>query len=218
MQPTRILIAEDHTILREGLKALLGEVPGLTVVGEAGDGYEAVKACEKLRPDLVLLDLSMPRMTGLEALRQIKKLDLGIRVLVLTVHRTEEHLLAALQNGADGYALKDSAASELMLAVRSVMEGHRYLCPRISTKVIDGFLGKRDTAEARSPYEALSHREREVLKLIAEGNRNRQIADLLFISIKTVEKHRARVMQKLGLPNVQALTAYALEKGLVTPR
>ncbi|MDF1555608.1 MAG: response regulator transcription factor, partial [Deferrisomatales bacterium] len=134
MKPTRILIAEDHTILREGLKALLGGIEDIDIVGEVSDGFAAVQACETLKPDLVLLDLSMPRMTGMEALRQIKKQNAAIKVLILTVHRTEEHLFAALQNGADGYALKDSAAAELVLAVRSVMEGHRYLCPRISTQ------------------------------------------------------------------------------------
>lgn len=216
MKPTRILIAEDHTILREGLKALLGEIEDIHIVGEVSDGFEAVAACEKLKPDLVLLDLSMPRMTGMEALRQIKQLDAAIKVLILTVHRTEEHLHAALQNGADGYALKDSAAAELVLAVRSVMNGHRYLCPRISTQVIDGYLERKEAGAIRSMYDELSHREREILKLIAEGHRNRQIGDMLCISIKTVEKHRSNVMRKLGLHSVQALTAYAIDKGLVT--
>jgi DNA-binding NarL/FixJ family response regulator len=217
MKPIRTLIAEDHTILREGLKALFGGVADIRIVGEVGDGHEAVKACEELQPDLVLLDLSMPRMTGMEALRQIKQRNGAVKVLILTVHRTEEHLYTALQNGADGYALKDSAAEELVLAVRSVMAGHRYLCPRISTQVIDGYLGQKEGGAARSLYDELSNREREILKLIAEGHRNRQIAEMLCISIKTVEKHRSNVMRKLGLHNVQGLTAYAIEKGLVTP-
>ena len=213
---TRIVIAEDHTILREGLKALLCTVPDIEIVGEASDGYQAVEMCREKTPDLILLDLSMPRMTGMEALRQIKRATPETKVLILTVHRTEEHLFAALQNGADGYTLKDSAAEELVMAVRSIVNGHRYLCPRISTKIIDGYLGAKGGTAPRTAYSELSNREREILKLIAEGNRNHEIAEMLCISVKTVEKHRSNVMRKLDLHNVQALTAYAIEKGLVS--
>jgi DNA-binding NarL/FixJ family response regulator len=213
---TRIVIAEDHTILREGLKALLSVVPDVEIVGEAGDGRAAVEICRDKDPDLVLLDLSMPRMTGMEALRQIKQSNPKIKVLILTVHKTEEHLFAALQNGADGYTLKDSPAEELLLAVRSVANGRRYLCPSISTKVIDGYLDGRAGGGQPTSYDRLTDREREILKLIAEGHRNREIADLLCISVKTVEKHRSNVMNKLELHNVQALTAYAIEKGLLS--
>ena len=211
-----IVIAEDHTILREGLRALLSSHPDFEVVGEAEDGREAIRRVEKLMPDLVLMDLSMPRMNGLEAIKEIKKRSPEIKIIALTVHKTEEYILATLQAGADGYALKDSTHSELVMAIEHVLEGNRYLSPDISGKVIEGYLEGRKTLKATSAWDTLTQREREILKLIAEGYKNREVADYLCISLKTVEKHRANLMKKLDLHNTAALTACAIEKGLVT--
>ena len=210
------MIAEDHTILREGLCALFAQRPDLTVVGEASDGREAIRCAEELQPDLMLLDLSMPRTNGLEALQDIKRVSPRTRVLVLTVHKTEDYVFTALKAGADGYVLKDSTAAELLLAVRSVLDGERYLAPPIASRVISGYLGTRDDPSPRLSFTELSTREREVLKLIAEGYRNREIGEYLCISPKTVEKHRANLMEKLQLHSVPGLTAYAIEKGLIT--
>jgi len=212
----RIVIAEDHTILREGLRALLSSNPDFEIVGEAEDGREAIRCVEKLKPHLVLTDLSMPRMNGMEAIREIRRRAPETKVLVLTVHKTDEYILATLQAGADGYLLKDSTHAELLAAVRHVLSGKHYISPGISDKVLDGYLEGRKTLETRTSWETLTAREREILKLIAEGYKNKEIADDLCISVKTVEKHRANLMEKLNLHNVQALTTYAIEKGLVS--
>jgi len=215
-QKYRIVIAEDHTILREGLRALLSSRPEFEIVGEAEDGRMAVQCIERLKPALALMDLSMPRMNGMDAIREIKKRCPETKILVLTVHKTEEYILATFKAGADGYALKDSTHTELVMAIKSVLTGKPYLSPGISEKVIEGYLEGRQTLKTRTAYETLTHREREILKLIAEGYKNKEIADDLCISVKTVEKHRANIMEKLGLHNVQALTAFAIEKGLVS--
>lgn len=212
----RVVIAEDHTILREGLKMLLGASAAIEVVGEAEDGLAAIRCVEALRPQLILMDLSMPRMSGMGAIQEIKKKCPETKILVLTVHRTEEYILAALKAGADGYVLKDATHSELMLAINCVLSGKCYLSPSISEKVIEGYLEGRKTLKSHAPWETLTQREQEVLKMVAEGYRNRAIADYLCISIKTVEKHRANLMKKLDLHSVSALTAFAMEKGLTS--
>jgi DNA-binding NarL/FixJ family response regulator len=210
-----VVIAEDHTILREGLKALLSSHPELKVVGEAADGLEAIRCVQNLSPDMILLDLSMPRMTGLDAIKEIKRVSADTKIIVLTVHSTEEYILATLQAGADGYVLKDAHSTELMTAIRHVLDGRRYLSPSISGTIIDGLLQGKKASSIKSAWETLTQREREILKLIAEGHKNKDIADLLCISLKTVEKHRANLMDKLDLHNVAALTALAAEKGLI---
>ena len=211
----RIILAEDHTILREGLRALLSADPAFEIIGEAQDGREAVRCVEKLEPNLLLMDLSMPRMSGMDAIREIKKRYPDIKIIALTVHKTEEYLLATLQAGADGYVLKDATHDELVLAIKNVMGGKSYLSPGVSEKVIEGYLDGKESNRSRSPWETLSQREREVLKLIAEGYKNKEIAGDLCISLKTVEKHRANLMKKLDLHNAAALTVYAMQKGLV---
>jgi DNA-binding NarL/FixJ family response regulator len=212
----RIVIAEDHTILREGLKSLLRADPDFDIVGEAEDGRDAIRCVQTLSPDLVLMDLSMPRMNGLDALKEIKKQNPEAKIIVLTVHKTEEYVLTTLQAGADGYVLKDATHSELVMAIKNVLMGKRYLSPGISEKVIEGYLERRKEIKTSSAWDTLTQREREILKLIAEGYKNKEIAGDLFISLKTVEKHRANLMRKLDLHNAAALTAYAMEKGLVT--
>ena len=210
-----IVLADDHTILREGLRALLTADSNFEIVGEARDGREAVRCVEKLGPDLLLMDLSMPRMSGMDAIREIKKRYPETKIIALTVHKTEEYLLTTLQAGADGYVLKDATHDELMVAIKNVMGGKSYLSPGVSEKVIEGYLEGKENTRSLSSWESLSQREREVLKLIAEGYKNKEIADDLCISLKTVEKHRANLMKKLDLHNAAALTVYAMEKGLV---
>ena len=214
-KPYRIVIAEDHTILREGLRAILSSNSEFEIVGEAEDGREAIRCVENIKPDLVLMDLSMPRTNGLEAIKEIKKQNPEIKVMALTVHKTEEYILEALKGGADGYVLKDATQAELVLAIKNVLMGKRYLSPDISEKVIEGYLEGRKTVKTTSAWDTLTQREREILKLIAEGFKNKEVADYLCISLKTVEKHRANLMKKLDLHNAAALTAFAMEKGLV---
>ena len=210
-----IVLADDHTILREGLRALLSANANFKVVGEARDGREAVRCVEKLGPDLILMDLSMPRMSGMDAIREIKKRYPKTKIIALTVHKTEEYLLTTLQAGANGYVLKDATHDELILAIKNVMGGKSYLSPGVSEKVIEGYLKGKESTGSLSSWETLSQREREVLKLIAEGYKNKEIAEDMCISLKTVEKHRANLMKKLDLHNAAALTVYAVEKGLV---
>ena len=210
-----IVIAEDHAILREGLKSLLSSYPDLKVVGEAGDGLEAIRSVQKYSPDLVLIDLSMPRMSGLDAIKEIKRMTPQTKIIVLTIHSTEEYIVAALRAGADGYVLKEGDSEELLTAIRRVLEGKRYLTPSISTALIDWLLQRKEGSGIRSTWDTLTQREKEVLKLIAEGHSNKESADLLCISVKTVEKHRSNLMAKLGVHNAAALTAWAAEKGLI---
>lgn len=212
----KIVIAEDHTILREGLKALLLSCNELEVIGEAEDGREAVKLASELAPDLMLMDLSMPRMNGIEAIKEIKKRNPEIKILVLTVYKTEEYVLASLQAGADGYILKEANHSEFLLAIKNVLMGKNYLSPEISGKVIEGYLKGQQHHAPVTIWDTLTSREREILKLVGEGYKNREIADDLCISLKTVEKHRENLMKKLDLHTASALTSYAIEKGLVT--
>jgi two-component system response regulator NreC len=210
-----IVLADDHTILRAGLRALLTADPSFEIVGEARDGREAVRCVEKLGPDLLLMDLSMPRMSGMDAIREIKKRYPDTKIIALTVHKTEEYLLTTLQAGADGFVLKDATHDELIMAIKNVMGGKSYLSPGVSEKIIEGYLDGKKSNRSLSSWESLSQREREVLKLIAEGYKNKEIAGDLCISLKTVEKHRANLMKKLDLHNAAALTVYAVDKGLV---
>jgi DNA-binding NarL/FixJ family response regulator len=210
-----IVIADDHTLFREGLRALLSAHEDLDVLGEAENGREALRAVAKHKPDLLLMDLSMPKMGGLEAIRELKGQEPGTKILVLTIHGTEEFVLEALHAGASGYILKDATHDELVLAIRSVLREKRYLSPDVSAKVIEGYIDGRKAVKSTSSWDSLTLREREILKLIAEGRRNKEIADILFLSAKTVAKHRANLMSKLDLHSASALTAYAMERGLL---
>lgn len=213
----RILIVDDHTLLRAGLRALLSQDTDIEIVGEADNGRDAIRAISMQVPDLVLMDLNMPGMNGIEAIVDIKRRYPNTRVLVLTIHKTDEYIHESLRAGADGYILKDATHDELRIAVRSLLNGKTYLSPDISAKVINGYMGTNSnkTFGSASTWDTLTHREREVLKLVAEGHPNKYIAEYFCLSIKTVEKHRSNLMKKLDLHNASTLTAYAIEKGLV---
>lgn len=211
----RIMIVEDHTLLRAGLKALLLQEPDLKIVGEADNGRDAVRAMSALAPDLVLMDLSMPGLGGIEAITEIRRRSIETRIIVLTIHKTDEYIHAALHAGANGYVLKDATHDELRGAIRTVLSGKTYLSPDVSSRMITTYLRAADTRAVVRPWDTLTHREREVLKLVAEGRSNRHIAEYLSLSVKTVEKHRSNLMRKLDLHNVAMLTTFAIENGLL---
>lgn len=212
----KVVIIEDHKILREGLKSMLSGNMLMEVAGEAGEGPEAIRCVQNVNPDLVLLDLSIPEMDGISVMKEIKSRNPHVKILVLTMHESEEHILEGFKAGADGYCLKDVGGSELLAAMRVVLEGKRYLSPGISAKVLEGYIDDRRVLKTVSSFERLTTREIEILRLIGEGNKNQEIAERLDISVKTVEKHRSNLMEKLDLHNSSALTAYAIQKGLVT--
>jgi DNA-binding NarL/FixJ family response regulator len=212
-----VVIAEDHALLRAGMRALLGSEPDIEVIGEADNGKDAVRMACSLNPSVVLMDLNMPGSHGLGAIAEIKRRAPDIKVLVITMHKTDEYIQEALRSGASGYILKESGHDELRTAIRTVLAGKVYLSPDVSERVVSGFLsgGTRATATTTA-WDTLTSREREVLKLVAEGHGNKQVADYLSLSVKTVEKHRSSLMRKLGLRNAAMLTAYAINSGIIT--
>jgi len=214
MNSTTIVLADDHHVVRQGLRALLESEPDFSLVGEAGDGLEAVRLAERLKPNVLIVDLMMPGINGLEVTRQVVVHGLQTRVLVLSMHANDAYVLEALKNGATGYLLKNSAASDLVQAVRDVAAGHRHLSPSISERAIE-LLVQRTQSSTLDVYETLTTREREVLQLAAEGNSNTEIADRLFISSRTVETHRANLMRKLGLENHTELVLFAVRRGII---
>lgn len=213
----RVFIVEDHQLFREGLKSMLNSREDIEIVGEAQDGLEAVKRIRRLQPELVLLDLSMPKMGGISVMKEVKRELPETRILALTIHESDQYVLEAFDAGADGYCIKDASRKELMLAVDSVLDGNTYISPGISDQVMVGYLVGRKKMKEVSQWDSVTQREREVLKLLAEGYTNKEIGGFLNISVKTVEKHRANLIGKLDLHNVAQLTAYAIEKGLVEP-
>lgn len=227
MQTTKktIVVADDHGIMRDGLCALINGEPDLKVVGTASNGREAIRAAEVLKPDLIMMDMSMPLTNGPEAIAHIKRRTPEQRVLVLTFHTDDQHIHAALRAGADGYILKDDSRLEMLTAVRAVINGKSFLSPAICDRVVNGYLGGSVGGTSVRPVgtqssigsEVLSQREREVIKLIAEGYRTREIATFLSLSHKTVEKHRSNLMRKLNLRSAAAVTAYAIANGFVRP-
>jgi DNA-binding NarL/FixJ family response regulator len=211
----RVLIVEDHHLLRRGLSAMVGALPDFEVLAEAKDGKEAVRQAVSLQPDLILMDLSLPRMTGIEATTQIKARLPHIHIVALTAFKNDEYVHAALRAGVDGYVMKDASYEELLSALRNVMAGKKFLSPDVSGQLVDTLLHRGSAPRPPSAWEKLTSRERGILKLIAEGRTNRSAAEFLNVSPKTVEKHRGNLMRKLGLGNVCELTVVALETGLI---
>ena len=212
MGKIKVLIVDDHAVMRDGIKAMLGVQNDIEVVGEASEGKEAIQKVEELGPDVVIMDIAMPGMDGLEATRRITKEKSGTRVLILTQHENKEYILSAIKAGAAGYVPKRALGSELVSAIRAIHQNVSYLYPSAAAAIIEGY---REKGEA-DPYDRLTAREREILKLIAEGHTSREIADMLFISLSTVMGHRTKILEKLRLRNRTDLIRYAVRKGLVS--
>jgi len=210
----RVVIAEDETLLREVLRSLLS-TQEYVVVGTAEDGVEALRLVQERTPDLIVLDLSMPRQTGMDVIKGVKSCSPETKILVLTVHDSEEYALEALRSGANGYCLKESRREELMTAIRTVLSGKRYISPELSEKVMEGYVEEWKTLKTKSSWESLTPREKEVLGFIGRGAKNREIAGAMSISIKTVERHRSNIMRKLDMHTGSALAAYAIERKLI---
>lgn len=208
-----VLIADDHAVVRDGLRLLLENQSDIRVIGEVADGREAVEAALRLKPDVVLMDLAMPHLNGVDATAQILEKQECTRVVMLSMHSTAEHVFRALQAGALGYLRKESAGSEVVDAIRTVHAGRRYLSQKITESVVDDYIRKRSV---ESPLESLSQREREILQLLVEGRSGIEIARLLHVSPKTVDTYRSRMMQKLGIGDLPGLVKFALQHGLTT--
>jgi DNA-binding NarL/FixJ family response regulator len=211
MKPIRVLLADDHALIRAGVRSLLEKMPGIEVIGEAVNAREALARMDSQRPDVVLMDLAMPGLNGIDGTAQVAKKYPGVRVVILSMHSDEEHVRQALQAGAAGYLVKDAVPAELELAVRAVARGEAYLSPAVAEHVLAGH-GAGKTVQPR-----LTPRLREVLQLIAEGNTSKEIARILGTSPKTVENHRARLMRCLGISDIAGLVRYAIQNGLIDP-
>ena len=210
-----VLICDDHTILREGIRMLLNSQPDMHVVGEAMDGREAVEKARALKPDVILMDIAMPSLNGLEATKQIRREDPNARVLVLTMYESDEYVAQMLEAGATGYVLKKVAGSELVSAIHAVYQGEAFLYPSITKRLVQDYLRRIETDQERITSDNLTDREREILQLIAEGHTSKEIADLLTLSVRTVQNHRAHIMQKLGIHDRGDLIKYAIQKGII---
>ena len=212
---SRIMLVDDHALFRQGLRSLLSAVPDFTVIGEAADGKVAISEALTLLPDIMIMNVALPGMNGIETTGHIKRRLPRVRVVMLTTFKSDEYLRESLRVGADAYLLKNATCEELILALRSVANGKKYLSPDVSEHLVDGFLNPGRTPESKSPLYNLTRRERSILQLIAEGRSNRTTAEFLSVSPKTVEKHRANLMRKLGLRNSGELMMLAIEMGLI---
>jgi DNA-binding NarL/FixJ family response regulator len=209
-----VFLADDHAVVRDGLRVLLEAQPDISVIGDAGNGRETVRRVAKLHPDVAIVDIAMPELNGIETALEIGEVCPSTQVIILSMHSTTEHIFRALQAGARGYLLKESAGIEVVNAVRAVHVGHRYLSQKISDRLIDDYVRQRQDAEAKSPLARLSQREREVLQLVVEGKSSAEIADILSLSLKTVETYRSRLMHKLGINDLPSLVRFAIQHGL----
>lgn len=217
MAKIRVLIVDDHTLFRESLRSLLGAVNSVEVVGEAGNGVEAINKAAQLQPDVILMDIAMPDMNGLQATRRIKKENPSIKVLVLTMHETEQYIREMLKAGASGYILKRAPASELISAIRVVSSGDAFLYPPVARKVLDGYREQIKGEKKEGREKRLTSRELEILSLIAEGRTSKEIARLLSVSVNTIETHRLNLMKKLEVHDRSQLVRYAIREGLIVP-
>lgn len=212
----KVVIAEDHKLFREGLKSMLSASEDLDVVDEAEDGLEAIRLVKRHQPDLLLVELSMPRLSGISVMKDAKGQFPEVKILALSIHESDQYILEAFDADTDGYCIKDASRGELMFAIDSVLEEKTCISPGVADNVMEGYLEESKRLRTRTSWDTVTQRERKVLKLLAEGYFNKEIADFLHISVKTVEKHRANIMNKLDLHNAAALTAFAIEQGLVT--
>lgn len=211
-----VFLVDDHAVVRDGLRLLLEAQDNIKVIGDAANGREAVQQVEQLHPDVVVMDIAMPELNGIEATRQIREACPSAQVIVLSMHATTEHIFRALQAGARGYLLKESAGVEVINAVRTVHAGHRYLSQKISDKVVDNYVRQREAAETTIPLARLSPRERQILQLVVEGESSAEIASALSLSRKTVETYRSRLMRKLGISDLPSLVKFAIRQGLTS--
>ena len=221
MNEVRIVLADDHNIVRAGVRALLDNIPEMRVVAETGNGREALDLIRKHKPDVVLLDIAMPELNGLEVTQIVSKEFPAIRIIILSMHKSDEYVLQALRFGAAGYLLKDTAANELELAINAVMKGEKYLAPFVSKSVIENLLTRIDIKDFKVkinklPLERMTPRQREILQLIAEGNSTKEIAFKLNVSIKTVEAHRKQLMDRLHIYDIAGLVRYAMKVGIIS--
>lgn len=215
MSKIRILIADNHAVVREGLRALINREPDMEVVGEAGDGQETLKQAKILRPDIVLLDIGMPRLSGLDVIERVKAAVETANIVILSMYKNEPYIHQALASGALGYVLKHSSSREVIMAIREASQGRYFLTPQINATIIRGYFEKEQTKPVFGKYDLLSDREQQVFRLIVEGNSTTEIAALLGVSPKTVEKHRSNLMVKLDITNVVSLVKYAISIGII---
>jgi DNA-binding NarL/FixJ family response regulator len=212
----RVFLADDHAVVRDGLRLILEAQEDITVVGEAEDGHQAIDRVLKAKPDIVIMDIAMPGLNGIEATQQILDSRPSVKVLILSMHSSPEYISRALKAGALGFLLKESAGKEVVKAVKTIYLGHRYLCQKISEAVIDDYIDLQEAAQARSPLTRLSPREREVLQLVTEGKTTKEIGQMLFLSPKTVETYRSRLMGKLGIKDIPGLVKFAIQHGITS--
>ena len=215
MNSVRIVLADDHTVMRNGLRLLLERQPNLQVVGEAADGRQAVALTEAEHPDVVIMDIAMPNLNGIEAARQIVNHSPKTAIAILSMHSDESYVIRALKAGARAYLLKDSAEADLLAAVRALTEGKSFFSPAISKILVEDYMRQLESRGAEDTYELLTNREREILQLLAEGKTNKEVANMLNLSLYTVETHRTHILQKLNLHSVPELILYAVRKGII---
>jgi len=215
MNPIRILLADDHTVMRNGLRLLLERQPNLEVVGEASDGRETVRMAERVSPDVVVMDIAMPNLNGIEATRQITASRPEAAIVILSMHSDESYVVRALKAGARAYLLKDSAEGDLISAIHAISEGKSFFSPAISRILVEDYMRQLEQRHVEDTYELLTAREREILQLLAEGKTNKEVAAILNLSVYTIETHRTHILQKLNLHNVPELILYAVRKGII---
>lgn len=215
MKSIRVILADDHHLVRAGIRSLLESIEGVEVLADCGDGREALDLIDEHRPDVAVLDIGMPGLNGLEVARRVSQLSQTTRIIILSMYADPSYVRQALKAGVSGYLLKGAAVSELSLALSAVMQGEKYLTPKVSQTVVEGFL--REGENDGEPVEDLTLRQREILQLIAEGRSTREMAEMLDVSVKTIETHRSRMMDRLGIRDVPGLVRFAIRAGLISP-